>query len=357
MSNLIHLPNSPEAITQDWLSHIVSTRYPNSIAESVEIVDAHSGTTGRVQLRARWNAASDAPTALFGKLAPTDPVQRQMVAFTDMGRREARFYAEVATDVPVRVPKPIWSGWSSEDPNEYFILLEDLSQTGCRFPTSAGDDAERSDEGMMDTLAKLHGKFWESPRFSRDLVWIERPMRSSIGPQLVEQGVKQFGDRMPKAFHDLARLYIDHNEAVCDLLDVGPKTLTHGDSHLGNTFLDGSEVGLLDWACTCRAPGIRDVSYYLCNSVPTSVRQECESMLLTRYLEKLNAAGGIAATFDDAWYQYRRLATCSWIAATATAGAGSRMQSVEIGLRAMNRATQAIVDLDTVGLLQEELGF
>ena len=357
MSNRIYLPNSPEAITHDWLSHIVSTRYPNSIAESVEIVDAHSGTTGRVQLRVRWNAASDAPTALFGKLAPTDPVQRQMVAFTDMGRREARFYAEVAKDVPVRVPKPIWSGWSSEDPNEYFMLLEDLSQAGCRFPTSAGDDAERSDEGMMDTLAKLHGHFWESPRFSRDLAWIERPMRSSIGPQLVKQGVEQFGDRMPNAFHDLATLYIDHNEAVCDLLDAGPKTLAHGDSHLGNTFLDDGEVGLLDWACTCRAPGIRDVSYYLCNSVPTSVRQECESMLLTRYLEKLNAAGGIAASFDDAWRQYRRLATCSWIAATATAGAGSRMQSVEIGLRAMNRATQAIVDLDTVGLLREELGF
>jgi hypothetical protein len=32
------------------------------------------------------------------------------------------------------------------------------------------------------------------------------------------------------------------------------------------------------------------------------------------------------------------------------------MQAVEIGLRAMDRATQAIIDLDTVGLLREELG-
>jgi aminoglycoside phosphotransferase (APT) family kinase protein len=279
-----------------------------------------------------------------------------MVAFTDMGRREARFYAEVAEDVPIRVPLPIWCGWSDEDPNRYFMLLEDLSQADCSFPTSLDDDAERPVEGMIDTLAKLHGHFWESPRFTTDLAWIEMPMRSNIGPQLVEQGMKRFGDRMPNEFRALATLYIDHNEAVCDLLDEGPKTLTHGDSHLGNIFLDGGEVGLLDWACTCRAPGIRDVSYYLCNSVTTSIRREYESALLARYLEKLEANGGKAASFDDAWRQYRRLATCSWIAATATAAAGSRMQAVEIGLRAMDRATQAIIDLDTVGLLREELG-
>jgi aminoglycoside phosphotransferase (APT) family kinase protein len=169
--------------------------------------------------------------------------------------------------------------------------------------------------------------------------------------------MKQFGDRMPAEFRALAALYLDHTEAVCDLLDKGPETLTHGDSHIGNTFTDHGEVGLLDWACVCRAPGIRDVSYYLCNSVPTSVRRECESTLLRRYLEKLGQCGGVSAPFEDAWRQYRRLATHSWIAATVTAAAGSRMQSIDVGLRAMDRATKAIVDLDTPGLLRDELGF
>lgn len=356
MVDVIRIPDSVESITPEWLSQAVSTRFPGSIAESVDIVDAHSGTTGRVQLRARWNPKSDAPQALFGKLAPTDPTQRQMVALTDMGRREARFYAEIAEEVPVRVPRPIWSGWSDDDESQYFMLLEDLSQVDCSFPTSLGDAAQPFVEGMIDTLATLHGHYWQSPRFSRDLAWIEPPMRSSIGPLLVTQGMRQFGDRMPPEFRALAALYIEHNEAVCDLLDEGPETLTHGDSHLGNTFLDRGEVGLLDWACTCRAPGIRDVSYYLCNSVSTSVRRQRESELLARYLERLDASGGIAASFENAWRQYRRLATCSWIAATVTAAAGSRMQAIDVGLHAMDRATQAIVDLDTPGLLREELG-
>jgi aminoglycoside/choline kinase family phosphotransferase len=234
-----------------------------------------------------------------------DTISRQMVAYTDMGRREARFYDAVAAGLPIRTPAPIWSAWSAwsawsnDDPNQYFMLLEDLSRSGSTFPTPGENDALQTAEGMIETLAKLHGRYWESPRFERDLSWIEAPMRASIGPQLIEEGLKQFGDRMPAEFHALAELYLDHNEAVCDLLDSGPQTLTHGDCHIGNTFLDYGEVGLLDWACTCRSPGIRDVSYYLCNSVPTSERRDHESALLQRYLEGLESERGALVPYRD----------------------------------------------------------
>lgn len=356
MPQPIAIPDSVESISAEWLSQAVSQRYPGSKADSFKILDAHSGTTGRVQLVADWQAGSDAPSALFGKLAPTDPISRQMVAFTDMGRREARFYDSIASEVCVRIPSPIWSAWSDADPSRYFMILEDLSSAGCSFPSHGDGGPQTTPEAMIDTLAKLHGQFWESSRFEDDLSWIDAPMRSSIGPQLVEEGLRQFGERMPAPFHDLAELYLQHNEAVCDLLDSGPSTLTHGDSHIGNTFLDGDEIGLLDWACVCRAPGMRDVSYYLCNSVPSATRASTESALVSRYLKRLEDGGGKAAPFDEAWRQYRRLATCSWIAATATAAAGSRMQTLEVGLRAMDRATKAIVDLDTPALLREELG-
>ena len=71
-------------------------------------------------------------------------------------------------------------------------------------------------------------------------------------------------------------------------------TLVHGDSHLGNLFVDeaaGGRTGFLDWAVVCRAPGIRDVSYTLCNSVPTEVREAYERPLVERYGELLEQAG------------------------------------------------------------------
>jgi aminoglycoside phosphotransferase (APT) family kinase protein len=173
---------------------------------------------------------------------------------------------------------------------------------------------------------------------------------------MVGEAVKQFGERMPEAFHRLAEIYIGHTEALTDLLDDGPQTLVHGDAHLGNTFVDAGRVGLLDWACTCRAPGFRDVAYYLCNSMPVERRRELERSLLERYLAGLAAAGGEAPDFDTAWRALRRYAVTSWIAAAATAAAGGRMQTVEIGQRALERTNAAIADLATPELLSEELG-
>jgi hypothetical protein len=235
-------------------------------------------------------------------------------------------------------------------------LIEDLAAAGCTFPSSAVDDGGEHARGMMDTLAALHGRYWNSPLFDAELAWIGPPMRGPIGPLLVGEALKQFGERMPEEFRALASLYIEHTDALNDLLDAGVPTLSHGDCHIGNSFFDGKTVGLLDWACSCRAPAFRDVGYYLCNSLPVERRRELERELLERYLAGLAAAGGDAPDFDEAFQQLRRYAVTSWIAATCTAAAGDRMQTVEIGQRAMDRTTAAIIDYATPALLRAELG-
>ena len=53
--------------------------------------------------------------------------------------------------------------------------------------------------------------------------------------------------------------------------------------------------------------------------------------------------------------QYRLFSVYSWIAATTTAAMGSKWQPIEIGRRATERTTQAIIDLDSLGLLHERL--
>ena len=47
----------------------------------------------------------------------------------------------------------------------------------------------------------------------------------------------------------------------------------HGDPHSGNLFLDGTTIGFLDWGMVSRSPGMRDVAYFCCNSLPTDVRR------------------------------------------------------------------------------------
>jgi hypothetical protein len=363
MSRGVALPATPDAITPALLSQMLSTRFPGAEAESVEIVDAHSGTTGRARLRVRWRSGADAPEAIFAKLAPTDPLQKQMVVATGMGRREARFYAELAERVPSRVAAPYCSEWS-DDGSTYLMLIEDLAASGCSFPSwepgrSGEEDLSRTARGMMESLAELHAAFWQSPLFENELAWIEPPMRSALGPMLVTASLEQFAGEMPPVFRELGELYCEHVEPISDLLDEGPQTLLHGDAHLGNIFLDSSDgerVGLLDWACTARGPGLRDVSYFLCNSTPTELRRREERALLGTYLEGLAKRGIDAPSQGDAFLQHRRLAVTSWVAATATAAVGDRMQPIAVGRRAMQRATDAALDLDTLSLLREELG-
>ena len=350
------IPATVSDITAQWLTDVLGVGFSGATATSVEIIDSHSGTTGRARLRVEWQGSSEAPTTLFAKLAPTDADQKQMVVSTGMGKREARFFDELAEDVPVRVPAPLWSGWN-EAGDAYIMLLEDLGEAGCIFPSSR-QGFEQHPQAMIDSLASLHGYYWDSPRLRAggDLSWIGRPMRSDLGPLLIGSALEQFGNEMPAAFRELAELYIEHTHALENLLDDGATTLIHGDSHMGNTFLDGDQVGLLDWACTAQSPGLRDFSYYVCNSIRTERRRRDERMLLLRYLDRLADSGGPCLDEADAFGCHRRYAVCSWIAATATAAAGSRMQSIEVGKRGMERATTAICDLDTPAVLRAELG-
>ncbi len=349
----MQIPESTEQITAAWLTDAVQPVAPNARATRVELVDAHSGTTGRARLRVAWDGG-DLPAAVFAKLAPTDPIQRIMAIDLGMGAREARFYHALARDVPVRVPRPICSHWT-DDGRAYLMLGEDLVDTGCRFPdfTAASDAAVV--RGTVEELARLHARFWESPRFAEDLAWIDSPMRGAIGLGLVKTGVESFGAEQPPAFHAVARIYLDHNEALCDRLEAGPATLLHGDPHLGNLFLDGNRVGFLDWACTARGPALRDVAYFLGASVDTDVRRAEERGALERYLAILEEAGAPAPSFDDAWRDDRIHVVNAWVAATATLAAGARMQSVEVGRRALARANAAVADLASAEVHAEEL--
>jgi len=348
------IPEGLDAISAEWLSEAVQGAAPGARASRVEVVDAHSGTTGRARIAVAWERG-DLPAAVFVKLPPTDPLQRAMAIETGMGAREARFYRDLARDVPVRVPRPIGSWWT-DDRRAYLMLIEDLEAAGCTFPdfTSGADLAVV--RGAIEGLARLHAAFWESPRFAADLDWIEPPMHSEMGPQLVAAGVEAFGAEQPEAFHELAPLYTQHGAAFADLLARGPTTLLHGDPHLGNLFLDGGTVGFLDWACVSKGPGLRDVAYHLCASVETDLRRAEEEKLLRRYLEVLDESGAPAPSFDDAFRAYRRLVASGWVASVATYAVGERMQSLEVGRRAVARANAAIADLETPKLIREELG-
>lgn len=350
----LSIPETPEAITREWLSEALATSLPGVEVTRVEVVDRHSGTTGRARLALEYASGRAGPATVFVKLRPFDEAQRQLVAVTDMGRREARFYEVLAAETPVRVPRP-WFAAHGDAPTDYILVLEDLEASGCSFPESVDRHAREHGRQVIEALARLHAHFWEDQRFASELSWVPPAMRGALGATLIERARERFGGELPPVFSELCRLYADHHERVCDLWDEGPSTLIHGDIHTGNQFLDGDRVGVYDWAVISRSPGIRDVAIFLCNSCPVEVRRSQEESWVRAYRQGLLDAGIDAPELDGLWRHYRLAVLYGWVAATTTAVMGDKWQPVEVGMAAMQRSTQTCAELGTVEAFREAL--
>lgn len=353
MSIPASIPASIEELTPQWLSAAL-----DADVSSVEVIDAHSGTTGRAKVRVR--SKGEVPDTLFVKLQPFEDTQREFLRMVGLGVAEARFYAAAAARLPVRIPR-VWHATYDDADGSFIMVLEDLDAAGCRFTSVDDDDVLEVAESLVDELAVLHATFW-----GQELRWLgshalspgggpEAEQRMAGGAALVQMGIDQFADQLPHEFRQMGELYGSRYREIGALWNEGERTLIHGDDHIGNLFRDGKRTGFYDWAVASRFPGMRDVAYFLCNSLPTEVRRREEAGLVARYRKEL-AARGIELDSSIAQDQYRLFAVYSWISATTTAALGSRLQPAEVGWRATVRTTDALIDLDVLGLLHERLG-
>ena len=350
------IPIEVAELTAEWMTTVLDPHAPGAVVEQLEIMEQHSGTTGRVRLRVLSDDPR-LPASVFVKLAPFSPERRALVDMVGMGVSEARFYAEVAPWLPVRTPA-VWHA-EHDTAGGYVMVLEDLTAAGASQPTQDEPDSAAFAGQVMEAFASFHAPLHGSPRFAAggDLAWIEEHGRGyGAGTALgfISHAVDTIGDEMPPVFHEMVEVCMAHADCVAELLAAGTPTLVHGDSHIGNMLRQGDEPILIDWAMVSAAPGLRDVAYFIGNSVPPEVRRDHEQELLRRYLAAL-AERGVEIPYDEAWDRYRLQMVTGWIAAVATAGMGDALQPIEIGMRATERSNIAIEDLEVIPLLHKAL--
>ncbi|RDH74776.1 hypothetical protein DVS77_29300 [Mycolicibacterium moriokaense] len=345
------IPSSTDELTADWFTEVLGEP-----VAGVEILDAHSGTTGRARIG--LTASSSLPETVFVKLEPFVPEQRKFLRQIGLGVAEARLYAEVGDQLPVRAPHVWHSDYDASD-GGFVMVLEDLEASGCRFVTPTDPDIGEVAASAMDELAVLHATY-----HGRELGWLRTPSGMRNKPQdpeiaqrraqFIVSAVEQFADDMPPVFRRLGELYAKRSLDIVALFNEGDRTLIHGDTHSGNMFVDAGRTGFYDWAVAGRAPGVRDVAYFLCNSLPVASRRADEDALFGRYLAAL-AQQGVTLDRGVADEQYRLFSVYSWIAAASTAAMGSQWQPIDVCRAALVSTTQAIEDLDAVGLLEKRL--
>lgn len=341
---MLTLPDDASDLTPGWLSEVLGRE-----VTAVEVLDHAFATNQRVRIGLDYAEPGDGPSTLFVKLAPLDPAHREMIGATGMGEREVQFYADVAPSLDLRLPQCHWGGTS--DDGGFALLLEDLRARGCRFSEGEWGVSADAAAGALDGLARFHGRFADPAVRAAVAPWLAapRPRRSAETAKLMRWVLDENADALTTDYVEVGELYVSHHERIDDLWNHGPQTCVHGDPHIGNVYLDGDEVGFLDWGLCRASTPLRDVSYFLTMSVDPEERRRAERDLWRLYLDALRAAGGPQIGLDEAWAAHRVQASYTVVATfLAFMPSYQTADGRTLGKALRERCEQALVDLDVV---------
>ena len=338
------LPVNAAELTPAWLSEVLGAEVVN-----VKILDHVVATNQRVRIALSYATPDDGPSSLFVKLAPLDPVHREMIGASGMGEREASFYADVARFLDLRVPHAYFA--ASSDDGNFAIILEDLAAGGCAF--SDGDWSVTADAAAvaLEELAGFHARFEDPAARIATAPWmaVARPQPTDVAARLMRMVLDHNADALSPSYMAVGELFVDHHARLEELWNAGPETYIHGDPHIGNVFLDGGRVGFVDWGLSRVSTHLRDISYFLTMTMDPMERRRSERDLLQLYLDAVRAAGGTHISFDEAWSAHRVQAGYTVVAtflAFMPSYAGPEAQALGAALR--TRCELALDDLEVV---------
>ena len=314
-------PSEVADLTPEVLSAALAIRAPGVVVEKVDIVatkrcgDGVASTADRVVIDLTYLPGT-------GRGLPRRLILKTMLASprapAAMYLNEVRFYRDIRHELDIESPTAFASQFDRTT-GRFGLLLEDLTERGAQFPSALDPVSLNEVRSVLGHLARLHARFWNSPRFGGDLGWVATPVSGgmfdvfdAIGLDLIEDQVSRhpfkadliapLGRSLPQMWELLWRVQTRHSRA--------PTTLLHGDPHLGNTYLlPGSRGGLLDWQLMMRGSWAHDVTYLLVTALEPEVRRAHQGDLLLEYLDLLASAGvGEVPSPTEAFEQYRMAA-------------------------------------------------
>lgn len=324
------VPMTPDAFDASILQDLIRTAYPQVCLASIAVVDAALSTDGdqRVSTARRIafdvtyadGSQPDLPGRLMVKVAR--PEFREIPLYDN----EVSMYTRIGDELPLRVPRS-YGGVRDSHSATFGLVLEDLRPANATFedvlsPLTADDTA-----ALLDQLASLHAVYWESDRFQGDLDWIQPHTSGPIHDlftsddgvvlliehevathQFKREMVQSTGETTASLRAQVARVQA-HQAAL-------PRTLLHGDAHIGNTYrLPDGQRGFFDLQLAARGFCMHDVSYTIVTSLSVDDRRAHERDLIAGYRQRLVDLGVVAPpTLDELFDEHRlAMAWCLYI--------------------------------------------
>lgn len=352
------LPISYETITPEWLTAILCGNHPGAAVTAFKLDAPDSGTANRRRIFLSYNAAGQAaglPKSIFCK-ATHALENRLMLGHSGGIHCEVTFYNKARPLVDIEAPRALFAAYDPVSFNS-MVVLEDIGNDVDFCSHTTPVDRGRA-ESQIALLAKLHGRFYQSPLLDNELgslyTWHQRfyNLERFNLRECCENGFAEAEQLIPP------RLFARHAEIWPRTIDsveahkTLPHTLNHGDVHLKNWYIrhDGT-MGLGDWQVTCKGHWSRDLAYTVSTALAIDDRRAWEQDLIRLYLDLMEAEGVPKIPFEDAFRLYRQqlLAALAWWTLTLTPSKQMPdMQPRDTTLEFIKRFTHAMDDLDSL---------
>lgn len=350
---------SPKHLTSCWAQTVVSRQADpwvnKATVHNVELVSVDVGTTTRIRLRVEHDGPVTLPKRWFVKLPSLSLRARAITALPRLLPTEVRFYHELAAVIPVNKPQVLAA--ASRFGKGSTLVINDVAEVHA-VPGRAGDALSLAQaRAVIGQLARCHAYFIRKVKRDPAFLWLAGPIRrledglgTALAVPLMKRGLLLAADIVPVALHKPALHYACHRKAIMRYLSAGKPTLIHHDCHPGNLFWQDEQPGLLDWQMVRLGEAISDISYFLATALLPETRRMHELELLAFYHQLMLAEGAMEVNFTELMTRYRVHLAYPFEAMVVTLAVGGMMQ-LDSNLEMIRRASAAVADHDTFGLL------
>lgn len=348
------LPVTIEALTPEWLQSALRVKYPEITLHGARLLDINHGTCTKIRFELDIDEAGKAagiPERVILK-GGFEPHSRMMPY---MHAQEVHAYADVLPHTPLRFPGCYFAGFD-EEAKQGIVIMEDLVARGVRFCHPQRPETPEAVGERLTRLARHHAMTWESPDIQRGgrfdwatNVFDSTHFESLLTPDIWRSYVDSArGAAASVCFHDLA--WMKQALAGMDRLARGlPTMLIHGDTHLGNLYVDGDgEPGFFD-SLPHLAPAMYEVAYHVTGALDVPDRRKHERELVALYRDELLRNGVNAPALDDFMHQFGCFLAFGYMIFILNA---SEFQPEAINTAYTARFSSAMLDHDTMGLLE-----
>lgn len=317
-------PNDPADLTCADLTRLVRSLHPGCEVVDFSVVDHKTFAAGTDEVSTAGRLHLEVEVSGEG----ADALDRRWmvkVCRPDLGdiplyENEVSFYTKLRPEIEIEAPV-CFGGLYTPGEAGFGIALEDLSLRDVHFANVKSDVPLERIERLLDTLARLHARYWESPRFESDLAWVQPHTSGPVYqmfnhpeavPAMISELVEanQFKTELVEAAGQTADGLYREFRKLQQHQSTLPQTVCHGDTHIGNTyFLPDGGVGLVDWQLLARGHCMHDVTYLLTTGLSVGTRRANQRALLAAYRDRLRSCGVSSLPDLDALFlEYRRAA-------------------------------------------------